>query len=342
MKIGDHTIGEGHRPYVIAEIGVNHDGDADKALLLVDHAAHAGAHAIKLQYFETDRLMSRHAVLAAYQADAGETDPIEMLRRLELPLDDMARIVERAHALGLHAIVTVFSVELVASAAELAWDAFKTASPDIINRPLLDAIAARGRPMIVSTGASTMDEVTTAADWLASARDRLAFLQCVSAYPAPDSALGGIGAIARATGLPVGYSDHTPSIETGAEAVRAGAAILEKHLTYDTSAAGPDHAASLDPASFAAYTGLILDRVPRARTGGEKIVLEVEQDVRRVSRQSIIALRDLRAGATLRPEDLTIKRPGTGIAPWAWDSVIGRELCVDIAADTPIRVNDLA
>lgn len=245
MKIGDREIGLDHPPYVIAEIGVNHDGKVSRALELTDAAADAGADAVKLQYFETDRLMSKAAKLAAYQKNAGETDPIAMLRRLELTLDEMALVVNRAHERGIHAIVTVFSTELVEQAETLAWDAYKTASPDIVNKPLLERLAETGKPMIVSTGASTLDEVVRAVGWLDSVRDRLAVLQCVSSYPAPDAALGGIRAIAQATNLPVGYSDHTTHRRHADLPVCLGSCVLEKHITDDRTRHGPDHRASL-------------------------------------------------------------------------------------------------
>lgn len=344
MNISDRAIGQGHPPYVIAEIGVNHDGDPARALELTNAAADAGAHAVKLQYFETDRLMSRAAKLAAYQKAAGETDPLAMLRRLELPLDAMAQVIDRAHARGIHAIVTVFSVELVERAAELPWDAFKTASPDLINKPLLEAIAAQGRPVIVSTGAAYLDEVARAAEWLESIRGRLAMLQCVSSYPAPDPAFGGIRAIAAATGLPTGYSDHTPGLETGAEAVQCGACILEKHLTYDTTAAGPDHAASLDPGGMARYIKLAAHAAeqPAITPEGGKRVLACERDVRDVSRQSIVTVRDLPQGHRIGREDLTIKRPGTGLAPFRMGDAIGATTARAVGGDLPLTEADLA
>jgi len=343
MQIGGTRIDASSLAYVIAEIGVNHDGSIERALSLTDAAADAGADAVKLQLFETDRLMSRAAKLAAYQAAAGETDPLAMLRRLELSIDEMAQVVERAHARGVHAIVTVFSVGLVASAESLAWDAYKSASPDIVNRPLLEAMAGTGRPLIVSTGASTIDEVTRAAGWLGAARARLAFLQCVSSYPAPEPGFGGIGAIATATGLPVGYSDHTPGVETGAEAVSRGACVLEKHLTYDTRAAGPDHAASLEPRAFAEY----VRRAKAAGRGapgetGRKQLFDCERDVRAVSRQSVTTAGSLPAGHVLTSADLTIKRPGTGLEPWRLCEVLGRRLVRPVEADMPLCEADLA
>ena len=255
MMIGDRHIGREHPPYIIAELGVNHDGSVERALEMTDAAAEAGADAIKLQLFRAEMLMSRASRLAGYQAAAGEHDPVEMLRRLELSIEQMATVVQHAHEHGLHAMVTVFSLPLVDIAAQLEWDAFKTASPDIIHRPLLEALMATGKPMIVSTGASTMEEVRRAAAWLAPASSRTAFLQCVSSYPTrdEDSSFGGIGALRDALGAVVGYSDHTPRIDSGAEAVQHGACILEKHLTWNRSAAGPDHAASLDPAQFTRF-----------------------------------------------------------------------------------------
>jgi len=372
LRIGDREIGMPNRDcagvYVIAELGVNHDGRLDRALELTQAAADAGADAVKLQYFETDRLLSSAAKLAAYQQAAGEADPVEMLRRLELPLESMARVIEKAHALGLHALVTVFSVELVGRAAELPWDAFKSASPDIVHRPLLEALAATGRPLLVSTGASEMDEIERAASWLRNcgARERTALLHCVSSYPAApaDAALLGIVALRRAFDVPIGYSDHTCLDAIGAAAVACGAAVLEKHLTYDPRAAGPDHAASLGPRAFARYAGLA-KQVPRDRVlpahadpvlddryqmtddsdvlgALTKRVLPCEREVRMLSRQSIVSRRGLQQGEVIRADDLTFKRPGTGLPPCEIEHVIGRRLRRAVKADTPLVAEDLA
>lgn len=359
MKIGKREIGDG-RVYVIAELGVNHDGSATRAMELVEAAAGAGVDAIKLQYFETDRLMSKSAKLAAYQKAAGETDPIAMLRRLEMPIDAMGPLVDRAHALGMHAIVTVFSTELVDNAEALAWDAYKVASPDLVHKPLLERLARTGRPLILSTGAATLDEVNRTVGWMGEwgARKRLALMQCVSSYPTPPehAALGGIGALIDSTGLSIGYSDHTSIVETGAIAARLGACMLEKHLTYDRRAAGPDHAASLEPADMAQYVAL----TRRARewpdeefarqlgssspeTGARsKTVLPIEQDVRRVSRQSVVAARSMAPGHVVTTADLTIKRPGTGIPAAEIGRVIGKRVIRAVETDTTISWDCLA
>ncbi len=332
--------------YIIAEIGVNHDGSAERAGALVRAAAAAGADAVKFQVFRAELLMSRAARLAAYQAAAGERDPIEMLRRLELGFADLSVLIDIAHGCRVHAIATVFSLDLVAPAAELGWDAFKTASPDIVHRPLLRALAADGRPLIVSTGASTLDEVRRAAGWLDDVGDRLALLQCVSAYPVrdEDASIDGVAALRREFDLPVGYSDHTASTTAGADAVQWGAVVLEKHLTYDRAASGPDHAASLDPALFAEYVRRARAAAPCARersTMGVKRVLDVEIDVRTASRQSIVAARDLRPGDVVTSADLAFKRPGTGLEPWQAERLIGATVAKPVAADDPVFLDVL-
>ena len=380
MLIGKREIGPSQPPYIIAEIGVNHDGSVERALQLVDAAADAEADAVKLQLFKADLLMSKAAKLAAYQKAAGESDPIEMLRRLELSIDQMRPIVERAHARGIHAIVTVFSLELIAEAEKLAWDAYKTASPDIIHRPLLEALMATGKPLIVSTGASTLEEVTRAAEWLKPAHQRLAVLQCVSCYPTPrqHGEFGGILALRDALELPIGYSDHTPGAIEGSFAVALGACVLEKHFTHSRKAPGPDHAASLEAPDFEFYARQArsaarartihlaptqFTRVPddendpkiqpsfdeaamellRTQTVFERVkrVIDIEQDVRRVSRQSIVTKHSLPIGHTLASADLTFKRPGTGIEPFRLSEVIGRRLVRSVEADMPLMEADL-
>lgn len=387
MQIGNRQIGPLDPPYIIAEIGVNHDGSVDRALELTRAAHAAGADAVKLQLFTADLLMSRASKLAAYQQAAGENDPLDMLRRLELSIRQMEPVVALAHRLGIHAIVTCFSVDLVDEAERLPWDAYKTASPDIIHKPLLDRLAATGKPLIVSTGASTLDEVQRAVEWLRPAHERLALMQCVSSYPTrrEDAELGGIQSLRQIFAGPVGYSDHTANDVTSYFAARAGALLLEKHLTYDKQATGPDHAASLEPREFASYvqyareshrehkeTPARLDepadpkgaalpgsltqsqirhmafqiagqsRIGAAIPNPVKRVLDIEQDVRRVSRQSITTKNTLPAGHVIRREDLTFKRPGTGIEPFRIDEVIGKKAARAVNIDMPIMPEDLA
>jgi N-acetylneuraminate synthase/N,N'-diacetyllegionaminate synthase len=337
--VGGRAIAPGAPPYVIAELGVNHDGALARALDLVAAARRAGADAVKVQWFEARRLMGRAARLAAYQLGRGAADAHGLLEGLELSARDLAQVAGRARALGLHAIATVFSAEHAAPAAA-HFDALKVASPDVVNRPLLEAIMATGRPLLVSTGASDLDEVGQVTAWLGGHPHLL--LHCVSAYPAPDdsAALAGRLAMGRISPRALGYSDHTSAIDTGALAVASGACVLEKHLTWDRAAAGPDHAASLDPESFARYVAAA-HRAWRMLGPQRKEVLPIEIEVRDVSRQSLTATSALPPGHVLRAADLTVKRPGSGIAPARLDETVGRRLARAVEADMPLREEDL-
>jgi len=347
LEIGSKSIGSEALPYIIAEIGVNHDGKLNKAMAMVTEAASAGADAIKMQYFKADMLMSNACKLAAYQSAAGEDNPIEMLRRLELSVDEMSQIVDHAHAANLQAIVSIFSVDLVQEITELPWDALKSASPDIINTPLLREMTKSDRPLIISTGAANEQEIRFVIGKYASA-----LLHCVSAYPTPLHAaqLAGISAIKQlvcelytddpSSHIPTGYSDHTSNIFTGGLAVIAGATILEKHFTYDCSAAGPDHKASLDCKGLTEY--IQFAHQAWHSIGRQCIcVQDIEKDVRNVSRQSVITTHHMQAGSVLTKEDITIQRPGTGISPQYFDSVIGCTLKTTIPAHMPVTTDDI-
>lgn len=335
MRIGTREIDLDHPPYIIAELGVNHDGSVDIAIGMVDAAQRAGADAVKLQLFDADLLLSRAAKLATYQKRSGADDPLDMLRRLQLSAEAMAPIIERAHRGALHAIVSIFSIPLIEDAQRLPFDAYKTASTDIINRPLIEAMMGTDKPLILSTGAATLEEVAEAASWL-GAHEHL-FMHCVSAYPTPDeeASLGGRLAMLHVTPHALGYSDHTTAIDTGALAVASGACLLEKHFTHNRAAPGPDHAASLDEEGLTEYVRLA-HRAWTMRGPIEKKVSDVERDVRDVSRQSLTTARDLPAGHVLTREDLTIKRPGTGISPARMEEIIGRPVAHALGADMPL------
>ncbi|HEX7009636.1 MAG TPA: N-acetylneuraminate synthase family protein [Phycisphaeraceae bacterium] len=323
------------RVLVVAELGVNHDGSVERALALVEAARASGADAIKLQYFHPDRLLSRQAMLAIYQQGQAH-DMHDLLAGLQLTLEQIERVCQAARAAGLRCVVTPFSPADVQELRGLELDAVKIASPDAVNPLLYEAAAELGLPMLVSTGTCELDELEPVAALLRRHRAGGCLLQCVSSYPTPaeDAAMGAIGMLGERFGLPVGYSDHTPELISGALAVAAGAVVLEKHFTYDRAAAGPDHAASLDPAGFARYVQMVRQATammgPRA-----KAVLPVEMDVRRVSRQSLCATRDLPAGHVIQREDLTVKRPGTGLPPTQLPRLIGKRLT------QPVRANEL-
>lgn len=326
---------------VIAEIGVNHDGNVERAQGLIRAAAEAGADAVKFQLFRPDRLLSDEAVLAGYQ-DGSAEDVRTLLEGLMLSRQQFIALRGVAASLGLGFLLTPFSLEDVADLKSLAVDGVKLASPDAVNTPLLEAVAELGLPMIVSTGTCDLDELGAAAEH--AQRTGGALLQCVSSYPTAeaDAALGGIAALHRAfPGLEVGYSDHTAAEDTGALAVLGGASVLEKHLTHDRRARGPDHAASLEPEAFKRYVTAVRRATIMLGAIG-KTCLGVERDVRRVSRQSLCVAADLPRDHVLAGADLAIKRPGTGIPAARLGEVVGRRLNRPIAAGQLLREEDLA
>lgn len=338
-----NVLGIESRVLVVAEIGVNHDGSLARAMDLVDAAAEAGADACKLQVFGAKSLVHPSAGLAAYQVDrCGDADAAALLARYELPPVELARIVARIGQRGMIPLATPFSPADVETIESLNLPAIKIASPDMVNRPLLERALATRRPLIVSTGAATMAEIACTCRWL-KRRARFALLHCISAYPtaADDANLCWIAELAARFKVPVGFSDHTREIEMGALAVAAGARLVEKHLTYDRSAPGPDHAASFDQQQFARYVQLVRLAERASGTPGRR-VLDCEQDVRRVSRQSLVLSRAVAAGQPLRRRDLAVQRPGTGIPAAAIDEVIGRRASRELPPGTMLQWEMLA
>jgi sialic acid synthase SpsE len=339
LDIAGRAIGPGKPTFVIAEIGVNHDGNLNKAIELVKIAAACGADAVKLQIFRASTLMHPTGVMAKYQKERSAVEsPIEMLRRYELSREDLRTIVRAIIDCKMIPLATPFSPADIDTIMSLRLPAVKIASPDLVNRPLLYEVQQLGKPMLISTGAATLGEVRTTAQWLDDALAQYALLHCVSSYPVPagDAQLCWIGELDRAFSVPVGYSDHTTNPVAGALAVAAGAVIVEKHLTYDHAARGPDHEASADPHQFERYVRLIREADAMRGTPG-KCVLACEEDVRKVSRQSLVLRRALTAGETIQPGDLTVQRPGTGIPASMWGETIGRRAAVDIAPGTMLQ-----
>jgi sialic acid synthase SpsE len=326
FNIDARPIGPGAHTFVIAEIGVNHDGSLRLAKELVELAAACGADAVKLQIFTAANLMHSSSQFAEYQQErVNDSDPAAMLRRYELAPVEIAELVALIRKRGLVPIATPFSPADVEVVAGLALPAVKIASPDLVNRPLLAAVARLGVPVICSTGAATMEEVATTVNWFAEWDRQLSLLHCISSYPTPaeDANLCWIGELAGRFAVPVGFSDHTTDVVAGALAVACGASIIEKHFTYDRRASGPDHSASADPEQFARYVKLIRQAEVLRGTAGKR-VLPIEEDVRRVSRQSLVVSRDLSAGQVLGENDLTVQRPGDGIPAADVAAAVGR------------------
>ena len=329
---------------VIAELGVNHDGSVTRALELIEHAKNAGADAVKLQIFKARRLMHPTAAFAQYQTErCDDRSPAEMLEKYELRDGEIENIVNAIRGVGLLPLATPFSVEDVELIGELGLPAVKIASPDVINYPLLKRSAALGKPLLISTGAATMQELAETTLWLREWEMEFAFLHCVSSYPTPpeEAHLAWIRQLIQRFEVPVGYSDHTTEPLAGALAVAAGARIIEKHLTYDCDALGPDHGASANPHQFAKYVTAIR-LAEKLRGSGGKRVLHIEEDVRGVSRQSLVAAKDLHLGHELTEHDLITQRPGRGMSPAQYPQLLGRTIARPISAGTIIEPNMLA
>jgi N-acetylneuraminate synthase/N,N'-diacetyllegionaminate synthase len=339
VTIGPRLIGPAEPLYVIAEAGVNHNGSVETARRLVDAARAAGADAVKFQAFKATRLASRHAEQAAYQkGSAAAASQVEMLAKLELTSAEFARLKRHCDAVGIEFLATPFGLEDLRALLDLGVRAIKIASPDIINRPLLEAAAGSRLPVLLSTGASEQAEIDAAHDLLGRELGTpLVLLHCVSTYPAPmeQANLRRITALLQRYGCPVGYSDHTQGVQAASLAVAAGACVLEKHFTLDRAQPGPDHAFSLTPGELAEYVRLA--RSAQVAMGNGLLDLsDPEREVRKVSRCSVTASRDIPAGTTITGDMLIAKRPGTGISPWDIAAIPGRRANCDIPADTPI------
>ncbi len=344
VQIGSKKIARDGPPFIMAEIGVNHDGDLAKGMELVEAAAQATCDAVKFQLFRADLLLAKTAGLVDYQKGSAASAE-DLLSNLEMAAEKMGQLVARAKQLGMAAVVTPFSPELVADCVAMGVDGLKLASPDLVNKPLLEAAAATGLPLILSTGAAELVEVERTAGWLykLGAAERAILLHCVSSYPT-DAAQATLGAIsvlrARFAEMPIGYSDHTAETFTAALAVACGASVLEKHLTLDKKAKGPDHAASLEPVEMAEYCALA--RIGYAMRGAfEKRPQPVELEVRQQTRQSVVARDDLKAGTRLTREMLAVKRPGTGIPAADMERVIGRVLVRDVDGNSTLAWADV-
>jgi N,N'-diacetyllegionaminate synthase len=339
IQIDNRVLGTGRKTLVIAELGVNHDGNVQRALELVVAAASCGADAVKLQVFRANTLMHASSSMAEYQKQQTKSDnPIDMLRRYELTGAEIRRVVQRIRELNMIPLATPFSSQDLELVESLRLPAIKIASPDLVNRPLLQGAAALRMPLLVSAGAASRDEVATSVGWMREWRSQFALLHCVSAYPTPSTQanLCWIFELARDFDCPVGYSDHTTDVLSGAFSVAAGACIVEKHLTYSRSAPGPDHAASADPQQFERYVKRIRDAEVLVGSPGKR-VLPIEEDVRMVSRQSLVLRRSLKPGDTLRPEDLTFQRPGTGLPAAMITQAIGRRISREVTAGSLLQ-----
>jgi len=324
------------KPYVIAEAGVNHNGKVETALKLVEAAKAAGADCVKFQAFTADEMVTKEAAKADYQQECGTEgeSQFEMLQRVELEIDDFRKIKEYCEEVGIDFLVTPFSEGWVRALAELEVGAFKVGSGNLGVGPLLEAMGETGLPVIVSTGMADMEEVRGTLRRLRGAGCvELAVLHCVSLYPTPLEKvnLKAIETLAQEFKQPVGFSDHTLETTTGAWAAAAGAVILEKHLTLDKKMEGPDHKMSLEPKELAEYIRQAR-QAAQAVGNGTKEPTPDELKMKEAARMSVVAKIPIKAGEKFTWDNLTLKRPGTGIPVERLEEVVGCQACNDIEA----------
>jgi N-acetylneuraminate synthase len=331
---------ESNYTFIIAEAGVNHNGDVRLAKRLIDAAVGAGADAVKFQTFKAERLVTSDAPKADYQKNtaAPGRSQFEMLRQLELTEQAHLELYGHCQQKGIIFLSTPFDAESADLLERLGIGIFKVPSGEITNFELLTHIARKKKPMIVSTGMATLDEVRAAVQHIEKFNaQNYALLHCVSSYPTDpaDVNLKAIRVMQEAFGVPVGFSDHTLGIETAVNAVFVGARIIEKHITLGRDMQGPDHKFSLEPGDLASLVREI--RKAEVSLGnGVKTLKASEINTASVARRSLVAACDIKAGSVLSEDLLSVKRPGNGLSPATKSSVIGRKAKMDIPKDKAI------
>jgi len=344
IKIDNKFIGEGEPVFIIAEAGVNHNGSIALAKKLVDAAKNAGADAVKFQTFKTDRVVTRHAEKADYQkrADPNESQ-YEMLKKLELKDAEFRDLFDYAKKKGITFLSSAFDKESVDLLGDLGVSAFKIASGEITNLPLLEYIAKKKKPIILSTGMSTLGEIKDALSAIRhNGTEDIILLHCVTSYPAKkeDSNLKAIESLKQRFRLSVGFSDHTLGITIPLAAVALGAVLIEKHFTLDKRLPGPDHMASLEPDELVEMVSAIRD-VEKALGKGSRRLTQEEKEIRKKVRRSIVAKEKILKGTVITEKMLDFKRPGTGIEPKHLDRIIGKKAKKNIGPDELIAFKNV-
>jgi N,N'-diacetyllegionaminate synthase len=336
VTIGERRLGAHEPVFVVAEAGVNHDGDARVALELVDAAAAAGADAVKFQTFVPAAVAVAGAPLAGYQraGATGASEQRDMLERLCLSGGDLRSVAAHCARRGLCFLSTPFDLSSAELLERIGVPAFKVASSELTNLPFLDALARRGLPLILSTGMATLGEVAHAVDLVREIGTPLVLLHCVSGYPTPAEQvnLRAIDTLRSAFATPVGFSDHSLGIDASLAAVAREACLVERHLTLDRARRGPDHAISLEPDELRELVAGIR-RTETMLGDGRKALQPAERETRTLARRSIVAARALAAGETLTADALAAKRPGDGLPPARLAELVGTRLARPLAED---------
>ena len=333
------------RTLIIAEAGVNHNGDIAKAKALIDKGAEAGVDYVKFQTFKAEKLVTKQAKRASYQ-DKNTQDndsQYEMLKKLELSQALHQELMDYCNQKGVKFLSTGFDSESLVFLAQLGITIAKVPSGEITNLPYLRQVASLFPEVILSTGMATIGEIKDAVKVLIDngvSKNKITILHCNTEYPTPmeDVNLKAMLHIQRELGIPVGYSDHTLGIEVPIAAVALGATVIEKHFTLDKTLPGPDHKASLEPNELQAMVSAIRNIEKAIDGSGLKEVSKSEEKNKPIARKSIVTSTNIKKGDIFTPENLTVKRPGTGISPMQWDEVIGKEAKRDFQEDELIEL----
>ncbi|QEK11314.1 N-acetylneuraminate synthase [Crassaminicella thermophila] len=345
IKTYNRVIDDGHKTFIIAEAGVNHNGDINLAKKLIDAAVDAGADAVKFQTFKAEKIVIKKAEKAEYQKITTNNDESQfhMLKKLELSYEDHVQLYNYCRKKNIMFLSTPFDMDSVDLLEKIGIEVYKISSGDITNMPLLKYIASKNKPIILSTGMSNLGEIEEAIEWIKGAgNEKIILLHCTTNYPTEykDVNLRAMNTMKEAFKLPVGYSDHTLGIEVPIAAVAMGACVIEKHFTLDKQMKGPDHKASLEPKELKKMVRTIRN-IEICLGNGIKKCIENELENRLIGRKSIVAAHDIKKGEVLKLESIDFKRPGSGIEPKYYMNLIEKKITRDIKEDEIIRWNDI-
>ena len=345
MDIDGRTIGNGAPCFVIAEVGVNHNGDLDTALAMVDAIADAKADCVKFQTFSADEFVNNPDETYEYisQGKVVRESQLAMFRRLELKRSEFSRLFGHARERGLIPLSTPTDRAAVDLLDDLGAGAFKIGSDDLVYTPFLEYVGSKGKPVIISVGMADADDIDRALEAIGkSGNQQVCILHCVSLYPTPDAQvnLRKIGALMDRYRCPIGFSDHSDGITAALGAVVLGACVIEKHFTLDRNMVGPDHRFSADPAELAELVAGV-HRMEDMLGNGAIIPASGEMEMRPIARRSIVAARDLPEGHLISEQDLAYQRPGTGLMPYDTDKLVGRRTKAALKAKTLLSLDQM-
>ena len=338
VRIAGRSVGEGFSTLVVAEIGNNHDGQLEQGLRLIEEAARCGVDAVKFQAHLAEAEMLEDNTVPPHFPEPR----YQFVKRMSLPREAHEALRAAALARGVLYFCSPFSIEAVRMLEEVGVPCYKIASGEVTNLPMLRAIVRTGKPCILSTGMSTMDEIAEAVDEIRRGGGECVLMQCTSLYPAPYERLNlrAIQSLRERFGCPVGLSDHSSEIYAPVAAAALGACVIEKHFTLDRGLYGPDHKASLPPPEMAEMVRAVR-KIERAMGDGRKILQDDPLPMREVFQKSIVSAVDIPEGAVIQEEMLTTKKPGKGISAARFDAVVGRRVRRFIPTHTLVREDDL-